>query len=340
VSHSQNSVFSFKRIQNSFFTHILTLIIATFFIQCSQEKEPEFLLHASHLVSENHTWYKSFEYFAEIIEERSNGRIVVKNYHSEQLAKEIEAIRLIQAGVIDMTITGSTLNNWIEVIAFCELPFLLRDSVDMKNLINGPLGKRMEQEMKDKTGLRPIGYFQRGPRHLTSNRPIKHPDELKGLIVRVPNVPSFVTTWEALGAKPTPMAFSEVFTSLQQGTIEAQENPFAMIKASGFSEVQDYINLTAHVISWTYPVIGEKQYQALPQDLKQIFDEAALDMQHYEHQLFVENEQKVQDELKAKGMEFIEVDKAAFGDKCRKAIFESLSPEMQEIYNEILVARE
>ena len=320
--------------------YFLIVLLSFSFIQCTQHNEPEFLLHASHLVSENHTWYRSFEYFAEILEERSNGRIVVKNYHSEQLAKEIEAIRLIQAGVIDMTTTGSMLNNWIEIVAFCELPFLLRDSIDMKNLINGPLGKRMEQEMIEKTGIRPIGYFQRGPRHLTSNRPIRHPDDLKGLIVRVPNVPSFVTAWEALGAKPTPMAFSEVFTSLQQGAIEAQENPFAMIKASGFSEVQDYVNLTAHVISWTYPVIGEKQYQAFPDDLKEIFNQAAADLQRYEHQLFIENERKVQDELKAKGMEFVEVDKEAFGAKCRKAIYESLSPEMRKIYNEILMARE
>ena len=329
-----------KSLKKAIIISIPILMVTTFNMQCTQEKEPEFLLHASHLVSESHTWYQAFEYFAKILEERSNGRIVVKNYHSEQLAKEIEAIRLIQAGVIDMTTTGSMLNNWIEIVAFCELPFLLRDSIDMKNLINGPIGKRMELEMKEKTGIRPIGYFQRGPRHLTSNRPIRHPDDLNGLIVRVPNVPSFVTAWQALGAKPTPMAFSEVFTSLQQGAIEAQENPFAMIKASGFYEVQDYVNLTAHVISWTYPVIGEKQYQAFPEDLKRIFDEAAADMHHYEHQLFLENERKVQEELKAKGMEFIEVNKEAFGDKCRKAIYESLSLDMRKIYNEILAARE
>lgn len=315
---------------------LLVLPICFLSADCAPKDEPEFLLHASHLVSEDHTWYRAFEYFAEILEERSNGRIVVKNYHSEQLAKEIEAIRLIQAGVIDMTTTGSMLNNWIEIVAFCELPFLLRDSSDMKELIAGPIGQRMEKEMREKTGIRPIGYFQRGPRHLTSNRPIKHPDDLKGLIVRVPNVPSFVTTWEALGAKPTPMAFSEVFTSLQQGTIEAQENPFAMIRASGFSEVQQYINLTAHVVSWTYPVIGEKQFQAFPEDIKEIFVQAAEDMQAYEHQLFLENEKKVQEELKERGMIFVEVDQGAFADRCRKAIYESLSPEMKEVYQDIM----
>ena len=131
------------------------------------------------------------------------------------------------------------------------------------------------------------------------------------------------------------MALSEVFTSLQQGTIEAQENPFAMIKDMGFAEVQDYLNLTSHVVSWVYPVIGEKQFQKLPPDLKKIFLEAAEDMIRYEHRLFIENEKKVQEELKAKGMEFIEVDKEAFVQKSEKGIYHSLSPEMQEVYHQI-----
>jgi len=318
----------------------LILFFSTLLLcQCMSKDEPEFLLRSSHLVNDNHTWYQAFEYFSEILYERSGGRIKVENYHSEQLAKEIEAIRLIQAGIVDMTITGSILSNWIEIVAFCELPFFLEDSIAMKNFIDGPVGKRMEQEMLNKMGIRPVGYFQRGPRHLTSNRPIRHPDDLRGLIIRVPNVPSFVTAWSALGAKPTPMAFSEVFTSLQQGTIEAQENPLALILNAGFSEVQDYVNLTTHVVSWVYPIIGEKQFQQLPDDLKGIFLQAAKDMQHYEHQLFLESEKKVKSQLMKRGMEFIEVDKEAFGDKARETIYNSLSPEMQKVYQEYFELR-
>lgn len=288
------------------------------------------------LVNEDHTWFKAFVYFDSILQARTNGRIAVEVYPSEQLAKEVEAIRLIQAGVIDMTITGSTLNNWFEIASFCELPFLLKDSVEMLQLIHGPVGKRIEKEMREQTGLRPVAYFQRGARHLTSNRPIRHPDDLKGLIVRVPNVPSFVTAWSALGAKPTPMAFSEVFTALQQGTIEAQENPFPLIKSAGFSEVQKYINLTAHVVSWVYPVIGEQQFQNLPDDLKEIFLNSAKDMQLYEHQMFMRDQQTVVAALQSQGMELIEVDKEAFKEKCSDAIYNSLSEEMQKVYQGIL----
>lgn len=299
---------------------------------CKKKEKDVYLLRASLLVNEDHTVFKGFDYFSKILNERSSGRLQLQVYPSEQLAKEIEAIRLIQAEVIDMTVTSSLLNNWFEMAALCELPFFFKDTVEVQNFISGPFGKQIEKQMIEVTGLRPLGYFQRGARHLTSNKPIKHPDDLQGLIVRVPNVPSFVTTWEALGAKPTPMAFSEVFTSLQQGTIEAQENPFAFIKNAGFYEVQNYINLTGHVLGWGYPVIGEKQFQKLPEDLKAILLEAAKDMQAYEHKLFLENESKIIQELKDKGMTFIEVDKQAFIKKSENAIYNSLSKNMQKVY--------
>jgi tripartite ATP-independent transporter DctP family solute receptor len=275
-------------------------------------------------------------FFDSLVYSRTDGRLKVEVYPSEQLAKEMEAIRLIQAGVIDMTVSASLLSNWIEIAAFCEMPFMLRDSTEKLALINGPLGERIKKEIQEKTGLKPIATFERGPRQLTSNRPIRHPDDLKGLIVRVPSVPSFVTAWAAMGAKPTPMAFSEVFTSLQQGAIEAQENPFALIRSMGFYEVQKYVNVTEHVMSWSYALIGEKQFAMIPEDLQKVFLESAIEMEAYERQLFSANENKVKEELLEKGMTFIEVDKAAFGERCEEAIFNSLSPEMQSVYLEFV----
>ena len=314
---------------------ILILLLLVSACVSSSEKNQKYLFRASLLVKENHTWYKAFIHFGKLIEKHSNGRLILEVYPSEQLAKELEAIRLIKAGVIDMTISAGSLTNFAEILTFSDMPFLLKDTLAMHKLINSPIGKRIETEMIEKIGLRPLGYFQRGERHLTSNRPIKHPDDLQDLIIRVPNAPSYVVAWKALGAKPTPMAFSEVFSSLQQGTIEAQENPFAMIKNAGFSEVQKYLNLTGHLITWGYPLVGEKQFQNLPKDLKTIFLQAAKEMQVYEHRLFLENELKVQKQLKDKGMIFVEVDKISFMENGEQAVYESLSPEMQEIYKSI-----
>lgn len=306
---------------------------------CSIKQDADYLFRVSLWANEEHSWYKAFQYFGETLEERSEGRMKVEVYPSEQLAKELESIRMIQAGVIEMTVTASLLSNWIDIAAFCEMPFLLKDSLDKATLINGPIGQRIEEEILEEVGLRTVALFERGPRQLTSNRPIKHPDDLEGLIIRVPSVPSFVTAWSALGAKPTPMAFSEVFTSLQQGTIEAQENPFALILTAGFSEVQHYVNVTEHVMSWSYVVVGEKQFQKLPKDLKEIFLTTAKDMEAYALELFVESEQKARQALEQKGMQFIEVDKEAFSKKCETAIFNSLTPEMQDVYKTFLESR-
>ena len=316
---------------------LLVSLLLLSLLACTSKtaNKPEYLFKASMLVKENHTWYKAFMYFGELLEKRSGGRMKLEVYPSEQLAKELEAVRLIRAGVIDMTISAGSLPNFAEILTFSDMPFLLRDTIAMHKLINSAIGKQIEREMIQKIGLRPLGYFQRGERHLTSNRPIKHPDDLNELIIRVPNAPSYVVAWKALGAKPTPMACSEVFSSLQQGTIEAQENPFAMIKNAGFSEVQKYLNLTGHLITWGYPLVGEKQFQSLPQDLKTIFLESAKDMQAFEHQLFLQNESKVQEQLKQAGMIFVEVDKTAFMENGEKAVYESLSPPMQKIYKSI-----
>ena len=312
--------------------YILVCAVLTGTFGCKSAREPEFLLRASLLVAEEHPWYQAFAYFGELLEERSGGRMVLQTYASEQLAKEIEAIRMIQAGVIDMTTTSALLSNWTEIMTFCEMPFLMESMDEVDEMLAGPVGERIRNEMVTKTGLRPVGYFQAGARHLTSNRPIRHPDDLQGLIVRIPNVPAFVTAWEALGAKVTPIAFSEVFTSLQQGVINAQENPLPLTKMAAMYEVQDYVNLTSHVFGWTYPVIGEQQFQRLPEDLRAIFLQCAREMQVYERRLFVENEISNRAELEALGMEFIEVDRPAFVAKHGDAIYRTLSPEMQEVY--------
>lgn len=301
----------------------------------SSSKEPEFLLRASLLVAEDHSWFRAFEHFGELLEERSDGRIKLQTYPSEQLAKEIEAIRMIQAGVIDMTSTSALLSNWIEIMAFCEMPFFMDSMEEADKMLNGPVGAQIRSEMISKTGLRPVGYFQAGPRHLTSNRPIRHPDDLQGLVIRIPSVPAFITAWDALGAKTTPIAFSEVFTSLQQGVINAQENPLPLTKMAAMYEVQQYVNLTAHNFGWTYPVIGEKKFNEMPADLQAIFLECAKEMQAYERQLFEKNDALTRAELEAKGMTFVEVDREAFKKKHGNAIYNTLSPEMQTIYRSI-----
>ena len=300
-----------------------------------KEEQPQVILKLGHNANEQDIWHKSVVHFSRLVDSLSGGEIEVRIYPSEQLGKELDLIRSIEAGIDDMTVTGETMQNWAEITAFSGMPYLIRDFDHLQEVVEGPVGAQIAEEMIEKIGLRPIGYFARGPRHLTSNRPIRTPDDLQGIILRVPNVPISVKAWEALGAKPTPMTFSEVFTALQQGTVEAQENPFSHITSAGFYEVQKYVNLTGHVIGWVYVVIGEEQFQSLKPEHQQIILKAGQAMQEYHEKLFLDQEEKLRKGLEERGMEFIEVDVEAFQEKASKAVIENIPDRLVPLYKEI-----
>lgn len=306
----------------------------------SSQVKVEYVLRFGHLANEQNIWHKAALKFAEEVQQRSQGRMIVKVYPNEQLGKEMDMITGILAEVMDIMITAESLENWsLPYAILCATPYAIRDSDHLHKVAGGAIGKEMAQHVIDVAGLKPIAYFERGARNLTSNIPIRHPDDLQGLIIRVPNVSLYVSTWSALGAKPTPMAFSEVFTALQQSTIHGQENPFALIRNAGLYEVQKYVNLTEHVKGWAYVVMGNKQFEKLPEDLQQLIIESAKIMQEYEHSLFLKQEALDVQFLKDKGMEFIEVDKEAFENLARKAVRESFTKEQMALYERIQQVR-
>lgn len=312
------------------------LLILTFFTSCRNSGEgPEYILRLGHQANEQDIWHRSALHFAHVLDSLSEGRIEVRVHPAEQLGPELDMIRSIRAGVVEMTITGESMQNWAGITALLAVPYLIRDSEHLKQVVEGEIGKKIADEMIQKIGIRPVGYFERGPRHLTSNRPINQPEDLAGIILRVPNVPLFVQVWQALGAKPTPMTFSEVFTALQQGTVEAQENPFALIYSAGLFEVQKYLNLTSHVTSWIYVVIGEKQFQALPEDLQKKVLEAGKMMQQHHEREFVKQEELLRYQLEEKGMQFVEPNVEAFRKKAEAAVIEALPEEYRPLYKEI-----
>jgi tripartite ATP-independent transporter DctP family solute receptor len=295
----------------------------------------DYTLQFGHLANTENIWHQAAEKFKEEVEANSDGRIEVEIFPSEQLGAEMDVINSIQLGTADMTITGESLQNWAPKAAMMAVPYAFRDSEHLHAAVSGEIGEEIEAQITETANLVPLAWFERGPRHLTSNRPVRHPDDLDGLRLRVPNVPLFVDTWEALGARPTPMAFSEVFTALQQNTIEGQENPLSLIESASFYEVQDYVNLTGHVRSWIYVVIGRNQLEAMPEELQQVVLDAAETMQAYEAELFAEDEQRLRADLEENGMEFVDVDIEAFTEKALPAVRDSLNEEQRALLDAI-----
>jgi tripartite ATP-independent transporter DctP family solute receptor len=295
-------------------------------------------LKLGHLGNEDNTWHKASLKFAEEVNRLTKGALEVRVFPNEQLGKETDLIKGIQLGTVDFTITGESLQNWAPSAALLAVPYAVRDLAHMDKVVGGAIGEKIAEDISAKTQLKPLCYFARGPRYLTANGTFASPNQLNGLKIRVPNVPLFVKFWEALGAKATPMAFSEVFTSLQNHTIDAQENPLALIKSASFAEVQSTINRTEHVLSWIYIVGGTRKLGRLPADQQAAVMQAAKSAQDYERGLFIEDEKNLAAELTAKGMKFVDVDKAAYAAKGKDAVVAALNAEIRPLYEQILAA--
>jgi len=291
----------------------------------------EMTLKLGHLANEENTWHKASVKFADELSALTDGRIAVEVFPNESLGKEMDLLNGMQLGTADLTISGESMQNWAPMAGLIGLPYAYQSLEQLDEIVNGEIGQQIEQDVIEKAKVRPIAYFARGPRNLTTNRPITSPDELDGLKMRVPNVPLFVDVWKALGANPTPMAFSEVFTSLQNGTIDAQENPLALIKSANFNEVQDYVNLTEHSRSWIYLVLSELTWNKLSAEDQGAVMEAGARAQAYERELFMDDELKLVKELTEKGMTFVEVDAAAFAASAKDAVLANVKPEIKDI---------
>ena len=274
--------------------------------------------------------------FAEEVAKRTEGRIAVEVYPNDSLGREIDLINGMQLGTVEMTITGESLQNWAPMAALLAIPYAHASLEEMDAVASGEIGDQIEAQIIERAQVRPIAYFARGPRNLTANKPITTPAELAGIRMRVPNVPLFVDTWSALGAQPTPMAFSEVFTSLQNGTIAAQENPLALIQSASFNEVQSHVNLTEHVRGWIYLTVAEQVWQQIPEEDQAHLLEAAAVAQDFEREQFLKDEDLIRADLEAKGMTFVEVDQAAFAAASQEAVIngvdESIRPIVQEMF--------
>lgn len=291
----------------------------------------EMTLKLGHLANQENSWHLAAVKFGEELSALTDGRIAVEVFPNESLGKEIDVINGMQLGTADMTITGESLQNWAPMAALLAVPYAYRSLEHMDKVASGSVGADITAQIIEKARVRPVAYFARGPRNLTSQRPIESPSDLDGMKMRVPNVPLFVDVWKALGASPTPMAFSEVFTSLQSGVIDGQENPLALIRSANFNEVQGYVNQTEHVRSWIYLTIAEATWAKLSAEDQAAVMEAGARAQTYERGLLLDSLAQDRAYLEGKGMTFVEVDGAAFQAAARDAVLANVSNEIKPI---------
>ena len=252
--------------------------------------------------------------FAREVEKRTNGRYKIQNFYSGALGGERESIEAVQLGTQELTLTSTgPIPNFVPEAKILDIPFLFRDKAHAHAVLDGPIGEEMLKQFEPK-GFKALAWAENGVRHMTNNkRTVLLPDDLKGLKMRTMENPIHIAAYKGFGIVPTPMAFPEVFTALQQGTVDGQENPLSVIMAAKFDQVQKHLSLTGHVYSPAIWLINKAVFDKLSAADKQAFIDAAKDGTKATRARVAEDDSKGVAELRAKGMTVVEnVDKAKF----------------------------
>jgi tripartite ATP-independent transporter DctP family solute receptor len=201
-------------------------------------------------VAQNSHYGVAIDTFAKEVEARTKRRYKIQTFYAGALGAERESVEGVQLGTLDLTMTSTgPLPNFVPEVAILDIPFLFRDYAHARAVLDGPIGQEMLQKFPPK-GMVALAWGENGFRHMTnSKRPVNVPDDLKGLKMRTMENPIHIQAYKQFGILPTPMAFTEVFTALQQGTVDGQENPLSVITAAKLDQVQKNLSLTGHVYS-------------------------------------------------------------------------------------------
>jgi tripartite ATP-independent transporter DctP family solute receptor len=265
-------------------------------------------------IAQNSHQGNGIDVLSQEVEKGTKGRIIIKNFFSGSLGGERESIESVQLGTQELTGTSTgPIPNFVPAVKILDIPFLFRDKAHARAVLDGPIGQALLKEF-DSKGFKALAWSENGVRHMTNNkRPINLPDDLKGLKMRTMENPVHVAAYKGFGIITTPMAFPEVFTALQQGVVDGQENPLSVIMAAKFEQVQKYMTLTAHVYSPALLLMKKASFDKLsPADQKVFLDAAKLAAAATRARVDKDDASGVAD-LRAKGMTIIEnFDKAAF----------------------------
>ena len=267
------------------------------------------------LTPASHTYNQGAAKFADLIKERSNGRILVTVYPEGQLGKgERELLEAVQQGTIDIYV-GSTgpIGGFNPAIGILDIPFLFNDYEHADKVLDGPIGRQLLDGL-DKAQFKALAFWENGFRNLTnSRRAVKVPANAKGLKIRTMENKVHMAAWSEVGANPVPMAWGEVYGALQQRIIDGQENPVAVIHSAKISEVQKHLSLTQHVYSPAVLIVSLKKWQSLPAPDREMMLKTAREVAQYQRKLGRDMEEKQVAELSERGMTVErEIDKAAW----------------------------
>lgn len=293
-----------------FFLIIMIFFLLLSFLMFSADTKKKTVLKISNGINSQHPSYLAGLEFKKILEKKLGGKFEVQVYSDAQLGDDVRATEAVRMGTLEcVTTSASPLTGLIPELNVFDLPFIITSTKAADAIFDGPIGAKLAQLLESK-GIKLLAYYENGFRQVTNSvREIKSPEDLKGLKIRTMQNPIHLAAWKALGANPTPMPFSEVFTAMQQKTIDGQENPIPTIYLSKFYEVQKYVTLSGHVYGPHIFLINKKLFDSFSKSDQKTIVDAAQESAVFQRNLNRKMNSDYISELKKNGMTVTELSK-------------------------------
>ena len=293
-------------------------------------------LKIGHSLDVEHPVHKAMIFMAERLKEKSAGKVVLQVYPGEQLGSEREMIEQVQMGLLDMSkVSTSPLESFVPKFSVFSVPYLFRDSEHLWNVLEGPTGKKLLQA-GNKVGLKGVCYYDAGSRSFyTKPKPIMTPADLEGMKIRVQESKTSMQMIKELGASPTPIAWGELYTSLQQGVVDGAENNPPSFYLSGHFEVCKHYSLDEHTMVPDIVLISMKTWNKLSKDVQKMVQEAANESIQRQKQLWKEMTEEAIKTVQAQGVKIYNPDKTAFRQKVTQMHESYKGTEVGELIEEI-----
>ena len=279
----------------------------------------------AHVYETSEPFQKYAVWAADEIKKRTNGRYEIQVFPASSLGKESDINQGLTLGTVDIIYTGASFaGRSYQPLSVTYFPFIFRDAEHLLKYARSDVFKELSKGYDDKTGNHITALTYYGARDVTSaeGKPVRTPEDMKGLKIRVPDAPAYLAFPKALGANPTPIAFAEVYLALQNGTVDAQENPLPTIEAKKFYEVQKNISLTGHIVDSLLTIVSPTVWNKLSADDRKTFTEVMQEAAEKTGREIIASETRLVDEFKKKGNNVITVDKNAF----REAVLKNTKP--------------
>ena len=306
--------------------------------------DAEYSMIAGTTTPDAHPYNLGLVKMGELINEKTNGAVKLDVFGNSQLGGERDLIEGLQLGSVQVTcVSTAPLSGFTDMFLVFDLPFIFETTEQARAVMDSEVGEQILHSV-DEQGLVGLAWFENGFRNVTNNvKPVTVPDDLKGIKIRTMENPIHMAAFKVMGADPTPMAMGDVFTALQQGTIDAEENPVPIVETNKFYEVQKYISMTGHLFSPAPVFIGKDYFESLPAEYQDAIKEAADEATPYQREQIDEQNVSGLKSLKSNGMEANEVEKAPFQD-ATKSVYDEyvkegtgcVSPDLYSQVEEII----